>query len=83
MIVFNLENIAELSGKIYFKWKADLVARMQEDSSEDWKGWGQRFEEFRPNNDRQTPSEWRIVLYQMRILMKKRKADQQTMNGEV
>lgn len=78
MIVFNLENIVELFEKIYFKWKVDLVTKMQEDSSKDWKEREQRFEEFRHNNDRKTSFEWRIFLYQMRILMKRRKTDEQT-----
>ncbi|KAF2184726.1 hypothetical protein K469DRAFT_578976 [Zopfia rhizophila CBS 207.26] len=73
VIVFNLENIAGLSGRIYHNWRANLVKVMQEDSSQEWKTLGQRFEEFRPNNDRKRPSEWRIVLYQMRMLMRKHK----------
>ncbi|KAH8693491.1 hypothetical protein GQ44DRAFT_695114 [Phaeosphaeriaceae sp. PMI808] len=83
VIVFNLGNLAELSGRLYYNWKANLVKAMQEDSSEHWNELGQRFEEFRPNNDRKRPSEWRMVLYQMRMLTRKRKVDPEGENRGV
>lgn len=73
MIVFNLGNLTELSGGMYYKWRENLVKAMQQDSSESWSELGERLDEFRPDSDRKRPSEWRIVLYQIRLWTRRQK----------
>jgi hypothetical protein len=66
IIVFNLENIAELLGGLYRGWRENLIEKMQNDPSEDWQRLGKNFEEFYPHNNCKKPSEWRIIGYQIR-----------------
>jgi len=76
LIVFNLENITGLFGRIYYPWRKHIVDEMQKDSLKCWTTLGEEFE-FR-HNYRTILSEWCIVWYQIRILGRKRKIDQQT-----
>ncbi|KAK3173473.1 hypothetical protein OEA41_006802 [Lepraria neglecta] len=68
--VFNLGNIAELSSRTYHNRRTKLLTAMRKDSG-CWKERGEKFGEFRPDNDRKTPSEWWIMVYQIRTLVSK------------
>jgi hypothetical protein len=71
IIVFNLGNIAELSRRTYHHRRKKLLEAMREDPG--WKKRGDKFEEFRPDNDRKTQSEWWIIVYQIWTLVPKMK----------
>jgi hypothetical protein len=65
IIVFNLGNIAGLFGRKYHDRKTVVVEEMKQNGSKRWEDLGKKFEDFRPNTDRQTPSEWWIIVYQI------------------
>ncbi|KAK3948261.1 hypothetical protein QBC32DRAFT_62823 [Pseudoneurospora amorphoporcata] len=72
-VVFNLNNIANALGKTYFDRRQRLVDEMKDDPNSEWHERRQWFEEFPPNNDRKSHSEWWIVRYQFSKWFRRRK----------
>lgn len=68
-VVFNLGNMSSFLGGVYFRRRDQLLQEMEHDGDESWKTRRRRFEEFPPNQERKTPSEWWMVRYQMRRLL--------------
>lgn len=68
-VVFNLGNISAFLGGAYFRRRDQLLQKMEGDPDESWKTRRRRFDEFPPNQERKTPSEWWMVRYQMRCLL--------------
>ncbi|KAK3397635.1 hypothetical protein B0T20DRAFT_453711 [Sordaria brevicollis] len=71
--VFNMGNISDAIGLSYFKWRRKLLKRMENDSNTKWQGRRGMFEEFPPNNERRTVSEWWLARYQAYLLRQKAK----------
>ncbi|KAJ4415325.1 hypothetical protein N0V85_002766 [Neurospora sp. IMI 360204] len=72
-VVFNLNNIANALGKTYFNRRQRLVDEMKDDPNSEWHERRQWFEEFPPNSDRKSHSEWWIVRYQFSKWFRRKK----------
>ncbi|KAJ5803202.1 uncharacterized protein N7503_005652 [Penicillium pulvis] len=62
-IVFNLENIAGVFGRLYANQRDRLLQDMGDDRDKDWKELRYKFDDFPSNKKRTTPSEWGITRY--------------------
>lgn len=73
-LVFNLENLAKLLGRVYFKQRRRLLRAMEEDPDPAWQDRRERFEGFPPDDEvRKSPSEWRTIWYLTHALRRKRR----------
>ncbi|KAJ3484562.1 hypothetical protein NLG97_g7021 [Lecanicillium saksenae] len=73
-IVFNLENMAGFFGRLYNARKERLLHNMENDKKSYWREVRDRFEEFPPNEERKTPSEWWVLRYQVSRLFRRKSA---------
>ncbi|OAA73364.1 hypothetical protein ISF_00265 [Cordyceps fumosorosea ARSEF 2679] len=71
LAVFNLENLAQLPGRVYGSHRKRLVQQMEQDEDQAWKGRSGGFEEFPPSAGQRRPSEWWIMRYQMLRLLRR------------
>jgi hypothetical protein len=67
LIVFNLNNIASSCSRVYHKRKRKLIEQMRTDPA--WSELGKRFDTFQIKHERAKPSEWTLVLFQIRKLI--------------
>jgi hypothetical protein len=71
-VVFNLGNIAQAFGRVYFARRSRLLGTMKDDHDSFWQQRWEQFAEFPPNEEQKVPSEWWIFRYQLRTLFKRR-----------
>jgi hypothetical protein len=81
-IVFNLGNIAKVLGKVYAGYREQILRHMENDENQSWQELRRQFEEFPPNQERQIPSEWRILWYQAHRLFSRRNRRKTAESGD-
>ncbi|KAJ4153822.1 hypothetical protein LMH87_010293 [Akanthomyces muscarius] len=74
-IVFNLENIARLFGKVFFGRRSRLLQDMKKDPKFMWRQKRWQFEEFPSNEGLTRPSEWWLLWYQIVRLVRWKSLD--------
>ena len=84
--VFNLNHIIIIGKKCYEYIKTRTVERMRKEDSPSWKDTGDLFHRYEPkgSSDTTKPSEWWILVYQMRRIadfVPWRKSKGSTLNG--
>jgi len=85
--VFNLNHIVVVGKKCYECIKTRTVERMRKEDSPSWKDTGDLFHRYEPkgSSDTAKPSEWWILIYQMRRIanfVPLRKSKESTRNGK-
>ncbi|KAL4770021.1 hypothetical protein BDW60DRAFT_91310 [Aspergillus nidulans var. acristatus] len=61
LIVMNLNNLTQLGKELYQHPRKSIIRSMRNDS--DWDSIGERFSQFRPERQNNTPTEWYIPMF--------------------
>ncbi|TAQ87975.1 hypothetical protein B7494_g3704 [Chlorociboria aeruginascens] len=69
-VVFNMEYMTRKLRNLYYPRRQSLLNQMQQEKGQ-WKDIGQRFQEFKPLNERKLPTEWWIPVYAIRHIWQK------------